>query len=40
MAGGNKIKIVAITKDKVTIAAGHELAGKTLTFDVEIKSIK
>lgn len=40
MAGRNKIKIVAIAKDKVTIAAGPELAGKTLTFDVEIKSIK
>lgn len=40
MAGGNRIKIVAIAEDKVTIAAGPELAGKTLTFDVEIKSIK
>ncbi|MDP2104114.1 MAG: hypothetical protein Q8K26_04295, partial [Candidatus Gracilibacteria bacterium] len=40
-SGENTIKIVSITKENVTIAAGrHELAGKTLTFDIEIKSIK
>ncbi|EKD29553.1 MAG: hypothetical protein ACD_78C00360G0001 [uncultured bacterium (gcode 4)] len=40
-SGENTIKIIAVTKENVTIAAGrHELAGKTLTFDIEIKSIK
>lgn len=37
-----KVKIMKIDKDNVTIGLQnpHELAGKTLTFDVEIKSIK
>lgn len=42
MPSGSKMKIVKISKDKITIGIPntHELAGKTLKFDVEIKSIK
>ncbi len=39
---GEKIKILKMTTDTVTIGVPntHELAGKTLKFDVEIKSIQ
>lgn len=39
---GGKIKILKITADTITIGVPntHELAGKTLKFDVEIKAIK
>lgn len=39
---GTKIKIMKITAENITIGVlnTHELAGKTLKFDVEIKSIK
>jgi len=42
MPNGSKMKIVKIGKDNITIGIPntHELAGKTLKFDVEIKSIK
>lgn len=42
MPNGSKMKIVKIEKDTITIGVPntHELAGKTLKFDVEIKSIK
>ena len=42
MKDGSKVKILAINGDTVTIGTPntHELAGKTLKFDVEIKSIK
>lgn len=39
---GGTMKIVKITPETITIGIPntHELAGKTLKFDVEIKSIK
>lgn len=42
LPNGGKMKIVKIDDKSVTIGLPneHELAGKTLTFDVEIKSIK
>lgn len=42
LANGKKMKILKIEKDNVTIGVPntHELAGKTLKFDVEIKSIQ
>ncbi len=42
MPNGGKMKITKITGDTITIGIPntHELAGKTLIFDVEIKSIK
>lgn len=42
MPSGSKMKILKIGKETVTIGVpnSHELAGKTLKFDVEIKSIK
>lgn len=42
MSNGSNIKILKITKDTITIGVPntHELAGKALKFDVEIKSIK
>lgn len=42
MPNGGTMKIIKITKDTITIRVPntHELAGKTLKFDIEIKSIK
>ena len=42
MPNGSSMKILKITEDTITIGVPntHELAGKTLQFDVEIKSIK
>lgn len=42
MPNGSKMKILKIGKETITIGVPntHELAGKTLKFDVEIKSIK
>ncbi|EKD66398.1 MAG: hypothetical protein ACD_49C00045G0002 [uncultured bacterium (gcode 4)] len=42
MPNGSKMKILKITKETITIGVPntHELAGKTLKFDVEVKSIK
>lgn len=39
---GNKLKILKIGKENITVGVPntHELAGKTLKFEVEIKSIK
>ncbi len=39
---GGKMKILKVGKETITIGVPnpHELAGKTLKFDVEIKSIK
>ena len=33
-------KVYAITKNEITMDANHELAGKTLIFDITIKEIK
>ena len=42
LPAGGKMKIIKITAETITIGVPntHELAGKTLKFDVEIKSIK
>ncbi len=42
MPNGEKVKILKLTKDIATIGVPntHELGGKTLKFDVEIKSIQ
>lgn len=42
MPNGSKMKILKLSTDTITIGVPntHELAGKTLKFDVEIKSIK
>ncbi len=42
MPSGAKMKIMKISTENITIGVPntHELAGKTLKFDVEIKSIK
>ena len=42
MPSGGKMKILTIGKENITIGVPntHELGGKTLKFDVEIKSIK
>lgn len=34
------VRIIKIDGDKVTIDANHELAGKTLTFDVEVMEVR
>ncbi|MCI1209105.1 MAG: peptidylprolyl isomerase [Treponema sp.] len=40
-AGGPTIvKVTKITDDKITVDANHDLAGKTLYFDVEIMDIR
>lgn len=37
---GQAVKVYKVTKDKVYIDTNHELAGKTLIFDITIKEIK
>ena len=37
---GQAVKIYKVTKDKVYIDTNHELAGKTLIFDITIREIK
>jgi len=37
---GQAVRVHKITKDKVFIDTNHELAGKTLIFDITIKEIK
>ncbi|MDE5776730.1 MAG: hypothetical protein K2H67_07620, partial [Treponemataceae bacterium] len=33
------VRVSKISDDKITIDGNHELAGKTLYFDVEVKSV-
>jgi len=35
-----ELEIVDVSKDDVTIDVNHALAGKSLTFDIEIMDIK
>jgi len=37
---GQSIKIHKVTKNEITLDTNHELAGKTLIFDITIKEIK
>lgn len=37
---GQIFKIYEVKKDEIIFDANHELAGKTLVFDITIKSIK
>ena len=37
---GQAVKVYKVTKDKIYIDTNHELAGKTLIFDITIKEIK
>jgi FKBP-type peptidyl-prolyl cis-trans isomerase 2 len=37
---GQTVKVYKVTKDKIYIDTNHELAGKTLIFDITIKEIK
>jgi len=37
---GQAVKVRKVTKDKIFIDTNHELAGKTLIFDITIKEIK
>lgn len=37
---GQAVKVHKVTKDKIFIDTNHELAGKTLIFDITIKEIK
>ncbi len=34
------VHVTKVTDDKITVDANHELAGKTLYFDVEVKDIR
>lgn len=38
-AGPVMVRVSKISDDKITIDGNHELAGKTLYFDVEVKSV-
>jgi peptidylprolyl isomerase len=39
-ANGNRFKVIAINSTHVTLDANHELAGKTLIFDIKLVSIE
>lgn len=38
--GVSIVKVVKVADDKITIDANHELAGKTLTFDIEVVQVR
>ena len=38
-AGGQSVRVVAITNGTVTVDANHPLAGKTLVFDIQVLNV-
>jgi FKBP-type peptidyl-prolyl cis-trans isomerase SlyD len=38
--GPRVVTVVAVTSDEVTIDANHELAGKTLVFDIKVVDVR
>ena len=38
--GPRRVTVVSVTDDEVTIDANHELAGKTLVFDVKVVDVR
>lgn len=38
--GPRVVTVTAVTPDEVTVDANHELAGKTLVFDVTVRSVR
>ncbi len=39
LSNGQPVKVIAVEGDTVTVDANHELAGKVLTFEIEILGI-
>ena len=37
---GNQFKVIAVNDTHVTLDPNHELAGKTLVFDIKLVSIE
>jgi len=38
--GSMVVRVIKVTDDKITVDGNHELAGKTLYFDVEVASVR